>query len=412
MLQRTKTAKHPPRKYLLNDRYVGNLKPETDGAYLVWDVKQYGLAVRVQPSGHRSYKCIYSRRGRVRWYHLADGSAIDVGQARKLANEIMYQVAQGKDPAADLKASRTAGTFEDLAKQYAGYAAKKNKSWRSTDKLIKRYVLPTWSKLLAAEITRSDANTLMASISAPVTANQVMKSASAIFSWAIRKEIGGVKVNPCHLVEHNQTKNRERILSDRELPIFWKAFDDAGLMRSMALKTILLTGQRPGEVVHMRTTDIIDGWWVLPRDQDGVWPGTKDDEVSHRVWLPKPVLDIIAEIDPAPGFVFVNNSGKPIDRLDGAMRDICKKLGVAKKVTPHDLRRSHGSTITALGFGRDAMDRIQNHKDGRIRDVYDQHSYADENKKIMETVADRITSLAEGRTAAANVVAFGKREPS
>ena len=158
--------------------------------------------------------------------------------------------------------------------------------------------------------------------------------------------------------------------------------------------------------VKGRTEDIIDGCWVLPRDPEGVWPGTKDDELSHRIWLPPAVTDLIAEIDPEPGFIFANSAGNPIDKLDGAMRDICKALKVTKKVTPHDLRRTHGLTITRLGFGRDAMDRVQNHKDGRIRDVYDQHQYADENKRIMEAVANKIMSLIDGGTD--NVVAFAR----
>lgn len=146
-------------------------------------------------------------------------------------------------------------------------------------KLIKRYVLPVWAGLLAAEITRTDANALMASINAPVVANQVLKSTSAIFSWAIRNEIGGVKMNPCHLVEKNPVKSRERILSDSELPLFWAAFDSAGMMRGMALKAILLTGQRPGEVAHMRVEDIAaDGWWTLPRDPEQAWPAQKMTE--------------------------------------------------------------------------------------------------------------------------------------
>jgi hypothetical protein len=60
--------------------------------------------------------------------------------------------------------------------------------------------------------------------------------------------------------------------------------------------------------------------------------------------------------------------------------------------------------VTRLGFGRDAMNRIQNHKEGGIADVYDRHEYEDENKMIMEAVAKRIVALAEGRTAADNVV--------
>ena len=76
---------------------------------------------------------------------------------------------------------------------------------------------------------------------------------------------------------------------------------------------------------------------------------------------------------------------------------ICAKLSV-ERATPHDLRRTHGSTITALGFGRDAMNRIQNHKEGGIASVYDRHGYAEETKRVMEAVAARIVALAEGRT--------------
>ena len=48
------------------------------------------------------------------------------------------------------------------------------------------------------------------------------------------------------------------------------------------------------------------------------------------------------------------------------------------------------STVTALGFGRDAMNRIQNHKEGGVASDYDRHHYAEENQRIMEAVAARI----------------------
>ena len=94
-------------------------------------------------------------------------------------------------------------------------------------------------------------------------------------------------------------------------------------------------------------------------------------------------------------------------KIDAAMRAICVKLGV-ERVTPHDLRRTHGTTITALGFGRDAMNRVQNHKEGGIGRVYDRHGYGDENKRIMEAVAARILSLATGETGTGNVAQFLK----
>ena len=64
--------------------------------------------------------------------------------------------------------------------------------------------------------------------------------------------------------ERNATKSRERVLSDSEIPLFWAAFDELGLLEGTALKLILLLGQRPGEVCAMVREHIVDGWWTLP----------------------------------------------------------------------------------------------------------------------------------------------------
>jgi len=334
---------------------------------------------------------------------------MEIVKARTAAGKIMTLVDEGGDPQADRKAEKSSGTFGELAILYRDHAMKKNKSWKQADALVQKHLLPRWGKLRAADISRSDVKNMMTRIAAaPITANQVLASASAVFAWGIREEL--VKgINPCQKVERNATTKRERILSDSEIPKFWKAFDEIGSIEGMALKMILLTGQRPGEVAHMRTEHIEDGWWTLPGKPITAlhWPGTKND-ATHRVWLPKAAQSIIAEMD-SIGMVFAGSRrGRAIGGLPGAMRDICKKLEVERAV-PHDLRRTHGSTVTGLGFGRDAMNRIQNHKEGGIADVYDQHKYAVENQTIMEAVANKIMALIDG-TAANNVVAFSKAQ--
>jgi integrase len=87
------------------------------------------------------------------------------------------------------------------------------------------------------------------------------------------------------------------------------------------------------------------------------------------------------------------------------MRDICTKFDV-ERVTPHDLRRTFSTTVTGLGFGRDALNRVTNHKDGGIASVYDRHGYADENKRVMEATAAKIMTLVEGRGVGENVIQF------
>jgi integrase len=358
-------------------------------AYLIWDTIQRGLALQVQPTGYRAYKLIYRFGNRPRWYHIGAADALGLADARKIAAELMLEVIRGKDPAAERRAGRSALTFGALATRYLEeHAKRKNKSWKQAAGLINRHVLRVWADMKADTITRADVRALFSKIAAPVSANQTLASVSAIFSWAVKQEI--LTNNPCRGVESNPTTSRERVLSDTELPLFWRGFESAGLP-GVALQVLLLTGQRPGEVAHMRFEHIADGWWTMPGAPEPAtkWPGTKNAQ-THRVWLPAKVRDMIAQLGSDTGFVF----GRVLE-LDPTMRDICQQIG-APRATPHDLRRTHGTTVTALKFGRDAMNRIQNHREGGIADVYDRHEYADENKRIMEAVANHIMNVIAG----------------
>ena len=291
----TTRPKRPPNKRQFTELFVRKLKPKAT-AFVVWDLHQRGLAIRVQPTGRKTWKCIYARHGRTRWLHLGGADAIGLADARTLAAEAMLAVARGKDPAAEKKAERGAGTFAELAERYVEQHAKKhNKSWKQGEALVSRYATPRWGKLQASTITRGDVKTLMSGIEAPVLANQVLAAVSAIFTWAVREEI--LPSNPCKLVARNAVRSRERVLADSELPMFWKAFGDPGLVVGAALKMILLTGQRRGEVAHMRREHIKDGWWEMPGEPVPTlgWPGTKNGE-SHRVWLPAAARELLVDL--------------------------------------------------------------------------------------------------------------------
>ena len=102
---------HPkPNKRKLTDLFLKKLQPQAS-TFVVWDLQQRGLAIRVQPTGHKSWKCIYAFHGRPRWYHIGAADAIGLADARQLAGEVMLEVARGKDPAADRKAERGKGTL-------------------------------------------------------------------------------------------------------------------------------------------------------------------------------------------------------------------------------------------------------------------------------------------------------------
>src|SRR5262249_19588068 len=156
-----------------------------------------------------------------------------------------------RDPAAEKRAQRGADSFAELADRYLEEHAKRwNNSWKQGERRVRKYLLPRWGKLPAKSITRRDVLAIFGRIKAPLLANQVLKAVSAVFGCGVKMEIIGV--NPCIGIEVNPTQSRERILGDDEFPKFWQAFGTLDVIRGSALKVLLLTGQRPGEVAHMR----------------------------------------------------------------------------------------------------------------------------------------------------------------
>src|SRR5262249_28321419 len=108
-----------PNRRRLSEAFAQTVRGDSMRVAVYLDTIQRGLALSVQPSGHRAWKCVYSIRGRgARWYHLGNARAISLADARRLASKIMCQVAEGGDPHADRLALRGRGTFEQVAKRY------------------------------------------------------------------------------------------------------------------------------------------------------------------------------------------------------------------------------------------------------------------------------------------------------
>ena len=398
--------RNPPNYQRLTERFVATVKPSPKRV-LHWDTIQKGLALQVQPTGHKSYKLVYKHNGRSRWFTIGDAKAITIGTAREIAKQKWSEICKGVDVQAEKRATRKIATFGELAERYVEEHAKiHNRSWQQADKLVRNHLLPTWKALAVSDIRRTDVRGIFNGLTAKgnnVLANQVLAAASAIFNWAIREELADLPANPCSGIRRNQTSPRNRILSDAELMKFLPACDDFDLIRGRALRMLLLTGQRPGEVTHMRWEHLepVDqgAWWNMPGAPAPAmgWPGTKNG-ASHRVWLTAPAFAIVKEsCDGADGFVFATARGSAVGSLDVTMREISKTCEFTPLVRPHDLRRTHGTMVTRLGFGRDAMNRIQNHKEGGIASVYDLHDYADEMRRIQEAVTHEILGGGSGK---------------
>jgi integrase len=244
---------------------------------------------------------------------------------------------------------------------------------------MEAHVLPHVGRMKAAAVSRGDVKLILARLSdRPACHNQALASLSAVFTWAITEEVGNITSNPCARIRRQVLPSRSRVLSDSEIVLLWEGLD-------VAWRLVLLTGQRPGEVLAMRAEDVRDGSWHLPGRPVANWPGTKNS-CDHCIPLSDTAAALVDDH-------VANRRGRR--GCEARLRQLWQRLGV-DKIRPHDLRRSFGTMVCRFGFGRPAMDRLLNHSDRRVASIYDRYSYEAEDRRIVDAVARHVERVIAG----------------
>ena len=220
-------------------------------------------------------------------------------------------------------------------------------------------------------------------------ANRLLGYLSRLFNFAAERGI--IDDSPCTRIRKpTAEKPRDRALSDDELKAIWEALDlesmkiDIYRISKLALKMMLLTGQRPGEVVGMRFDELgEDGFWNIPGNR------RKGGE-PNRVPLCQMALDVIelAKVYSAGGeYVFRSSykPGQPITRhsLSRAVSRHWDKMGLNKKFTQHDLRRTVRTRLAEVGASDIVAERVLGHKLQGMLGVYNQYSYDEEKRQVL-----------------------------
>ena len=208
-----------------------------------------------------------------------------------------------------------------------------------------------------------------------------------------------------------QKVERERSLSDKEIPTFWLACDEIGWPFGPLAQVLLLTAQRRDELAHATWTefDLAGKTWTLPGER------TKNgrSHIVHLSGLAIEVLERLPRIASKQGWVFttglgggdtpVSGFGRGRERIAAAMAAVS-----ADDVAPftlHDLRRSAATGMAALGIAPHVVDKILNHSSGKIAGVakiYNRFEYLPERKAALEAWARHVESLI--RVTSSNVV--------
>ena len=394
----------------LTDVRVQSLKPKAT-RYEVWDPAAPGFGVRVTPKGIKSFVYLYRFEGLARRMTIGRYPQLSLSKARlKYANAKSTLEDKEIDPGKSLvegrAASRIAPTVTQLVHEYIEkWAMPRKRSWKEDKRLLEHDVIPALGRKKAATVTRRDIRLLLDSIierGAPVTANRVLAVVRKMFRFAVSRDI--VPTNPCEAIEAPAKEtSRERVLSEPELKTLWQNLESDDLSMSepvrMALRMMLVTDQRKGEVVGARwdEMDLATGWWTIPAEK-------AKNGLPHRVPLSPLSLTLLKRIRELSGdsdFLFPSSQGNKSIRDDAISKAVRRDEATLKiaHFTPHDLRRTAASQMASSGISRLVISKILNHVDRGVTAVYDRHSYDNEKRKALNAWARQLESITSGKKA-------------
>ena len=373
--------------------WIDSLKPnEKQVDY--FDQKQPGLVLRV---GRRDkvWYLVYRVKGQERKRRLRIGiyPSCKLSEAREKAHADINKAKGGEDPALEIKEERDALEFNSFVNLFYEQWDAGDDWKKEARRLLDRDVLPRLGKRKTKDIRRRDIIWLMDEISkrgADTTARRTLAVVRKILNWAVDREV--IEVNPAFRVKGpGKERKKERVFTRDEVKKFWEGLDSAKLDTStrLALKFILVTGQRPGEVRSMKWDDIESETriWTLPKTKSGR---------THRVPLGSFAQELIDTSPKIAPYVFAGRSSdKPMasSSLASAMRNSIAEMEDVNPATPHDLRRTAGTLMAEAGVPRLVISKVLNHAEGGVTAIYDRHGYDNEKSDALNRLETTLRGL-------------------
>lgn len=379
------------------DKQIKALKP-ADKKYYTREAQ--GFAIRVMPSGVKTWLYIYTWKGQRKEMNLGNYPEVKLGDARIRHGEAYKALKNDIDPAVGRGADKEAKTVGDLIDDYIERWAKpRKKSWEEDQRNLENDVRKRLGKKLVNEVTRQDILQLLeAMYKRKVTrqASIVFSVVRRMFNFAIEQGYPGLEFSPCDRVKPRiADKRKDRWLTEAEIRRVWHDLPLTNIHGSTyrCLLLILLTGQRPGECLVIQKNEIDGDWWTIPASK------TKNG-IEQRVFLTDKAKELIGNTDP-PFPVPANTSA--LSYALRRARDPKRKSNRLKvePFTPHDLRRTAATHMAALGVTDFVIGQVLNHKEQSVTSIYNRYQYDKEKKQALiawETKLLDIINKKEGKS--------------
>jgi len=381
-----------------------------------------GFGLRITAAGGKAFIIQYSVDGRQRRKTIGEWPTWSLEAARAEATDLVRGIDKGHDPLEEKRRRKLEPTVLELAAEWLDKHAAGLKSEQAIRALIGGDLVKAIGHMKVTDVRRRDVIEAVEAkaINTPRQAAILLAYSRKLMDYATDRDI--IPANPLAGLKPSAIKvkgkrdplkavARGRILDADEMRDFWTNAETSGLHKitALALKLVLVTGQRPGEVAGMHEREIDGRLWTIPASRRG------KTDTTQTVHLTDTAMEIIEDArqeverlkirrkTPPSGFIFEASPGKAIGNaaLARAVERAHDALG-AKLVepwgrwTPHDLRRTMRTGLSACKVRPDIAELCIGHTKRGIVAVYDQHAFDDERRAALEAWERRLMAIVAG----------------
>ena len=343
----TSTSPNPATSALpakeLNER---NIKAAKTGDVLN-DASVKGLHLRCFAASKGFYVYYRTKAGIQRRPKLGDFGAITLTQARKVAQEMLAEVASGRDPAQERADTKAEHTVNELWTEYWKRHGSLKKSGDNDKWYWEQRARAKIGHMKLSHVTYSIVSDLLAGLATtPVNANRVRSLLSKMFNFAIAP-LEWTDRNPVKGTSRNKEKKRRRKASREEIQTLIDLLrrELAGQQQGAAafLWLLMMTGARKGEIAAAKWSEIQGDRILLDEHK------TDDGGYARIIYLPRAAREVLDMLPRTSGTITGLQSPQKLwDRL--------RKEAGCPDLTMHDLRRTFASV--ALSTGKLTLEQV------------------------------------------------------
>ncbi|MBD1388425.1 tyrosine-type recombinase/integrase [Neiella sp. HB171785] len=362
-----------------------------------------GLGLRESIKGKFTWQGRYSFEGQQKRLDYGTYPQISLAEAEDKHDETLALVREGIDPRAELIAASAPKTVSELCQRWLKLDAEKNRRRPELAReVIDANIAPPIGHIKLAILAKRHVHAITDPLVEKGSAGQAKKALGLfrqICNWAVERDY--LTTNPTAGINKSRlggkTEPRTRALDDEELAAVWSIIGGLGLgvLTEIAIKLLILTGQRRSEVVgaEWRHVDLKKKIWHLPMTKNGK---------PHDVPLSDLAVELFLRLK---GYGLDDKRCFPIDEKS-LTRAIARKqddFAIPKWVV-HDLRRSFITGSVALGLPIHIVELSVNHELPDMLRVYvagqNNEKLFEQKRAVMDAWAEHIAALIQDKPVA------------